>query len=138
MHITRMNAGRDAAGQLGFWGELLTAGLQAGASVYNTKQNTKLQTEQIRQQTEALKAQLENDRKARELQVQLASMNAVPVGAAPPLTLPPGVTGTPQLVPAPNGGYNVVLDPGPAPLPAWAIPAAIGGGVLVLVLLLRR
>lgn len=129
MHITR------AAPGLGFWEELLTAGLQAGASVYNTKQNLKLQTAQLKQQADIARQQLDNEKKARELQAQIASMQGMAT-IPPALPMPTGASGVPVLVPRPSGGYDVVLDNRGA-WPSWAIPAAIGGGALLLVLLLR-
>lgn len=125
MHVTRDNG-------LGFWSELLTAAIGAGSKVYETKQNVKLQTAQMQQQIALQKQQLDNDRRAAELQAKLiASQQASPVPLQPVQT-PQGV----QYVPAPAGGYDVQLERDA--LPSWVIPAAIGGGVLLLVLLLRR
>jgi hypothetical protein len=125
-----------ASDGLGFWGELLNAAVQAGATVYGTKQQTKLQTAQLKQQLDIERARLASEQEARKLQAQIASMQ----GAAtlpPALPMGPGASGQAVLVPSPSGGYDVVLDNRGA-LPSWAIPAGIGAGVLVLALLLRR
>jgi hypothetical protein len=128
----------DTAGDgLGFWGELFSTALQAGASVYGTKQQTKLQTAQLKQQLDIERARLASEQQARALQAQIASMQGM---ATLPPALPMGQGGTGQavLVPSPSGGYDVVLDNRSDALPSWAIPAGIGAGALVLALLLRR
>lgn len=115
---------------IGFWDTLLTTALQAGASVYNTKQQTKLQTEQLKQQLEIERARVDAQRKAAELQAQIAAAAQAQV----PLQVPgAGVQLIPQM--APQVRYDMPFEQS---LPSWAIPAAIGGGVLLLALLLPR
>lgn len=120
---------------LGFWEELLQSVATVGTQVYKTKTETKTATENLKLQIAAQAQANANQLKLQSLQTQaaqavaVASQNGAPVASLPPGLLPvPGAPGLYTLAPAPRS----------APWPAWAVPAAIGGGVLVLVLLLSR
>lgn len=105
----RMLARIVGDGSLGDWGDLFGAALNAGVTINQAQQNLRLATAQLEAQRQA---QAAAQRRAAELQVmQQQAAQRAPV-------------------------YDVQLEPDA--LPSWLVPAAIGGGVLLLVLLLRR
>jgi hypothetical protein len=98
--------------QLGDWSDVFTAALSAGATVHQAQQQLKLATATL----DAQRRQQAAD-SARIAAAQQAAQQRA-------------------MVPLPSDGYSVQLEHDA--LPSWVVPAAIGGGALMLLLLLRR